>query len=376
MYRIDINNRQMIKIESTSFSQTGLRERQDLQEWIISNPSCLGEELLILQKEFDGFDNTNERLDLLALDKNGNLVIIENKTDSSGKDVVWQSVKYASYCSRLTEEKIINLFSQYLQKYQSHLCHELNAREVAKNRIYEFLNYDDVDDVVINSDEISQRIILVSMDFRPEVTSAVLWLMNFGIDIRCIKSQLFKMDDIFLFDMQQILPISEIQEFLIDVAEKKKEEVKNSNSRNTVMFEFWKRFINTQIEGCENIYEHRSPSYYSWLGQGFGYSGLSIVVNIARNFIRVQVDINESNKTKTLETFDWLEEHKNSIQESVSEPILWQRNPNKIHSLITIKKQGFGYAEPNSWKECIEYMIKTSYQLKLVVKKIMDAKPC
>jgi hypothetical protein len=29
----------------------------------------LGEELLIIQKEFDGFEDTNERLDLLALDK-------------------------------------------------------------------------------------------------------------------------------------------------------------------------------------------------------------------------------------------------------------------------------------------------------------------
>lgn len=40
-------------------------------------PSSLGEELLIIQKEFDGFADTRERLDLLAIDKNGNLVIIE-----------------------------------------------------------------------------------------------------------------------------------------------------------------------------------------------------------------------------------------------------------------------------------------------------------
>jgi len=59
----------------------------------------LGEELLILQEEFDGWDETRERLDVLALDKNGRLVIIENKLDDSGKDVVWQAQKYAAYCS-------------------------------------------------------------------------------------------------------------------------------------------------------------------------------------------------------------------------------------------------------------------------------------
>jgi RecB family endonuclease NucS len=63
---------------------------------------------LIIQKEFDGFNDTKERLDLLALDKQGNLVIIENKLDDSGKDVTWQVIKYASlggknYLSILSE---------------------------------------------------------------------------------------------------------------------------------------------------------------------------------------------------------------------------------------------------------------------------------
>ena len=38
------------------------------------NPEVLGEELLIIQKEFDGFNDTKERLDLLALDSDGGLV--------------------------------------------------------------------------------------------------------------------------------------------------------------------------------------------------------------------------------------------------------------------------------------------------------------
>jgi RecB family endonuclease NucS len=46
---------------------------------LAKTPEALGEELLIIQKEFDGFDNTCERLDLLAIDKDGNLVIIEKE---------------------------------------------------------------------------------------------------------------------------------------------------------------------------------------------------------------------------------------------------------------------------------------------------------
>jgi hypothetical protein len=44
-------------------------------------PLVLGGELLVIQKEFAGFSDTQERLDLLALDKEGSLVVIENKLD-------------------------------------------------------------------------------------------------------------------------------------------------------------------------------------------------------------------------------------------------------------------------------------------------------
>jgi len=75
-----------------------------------------GEELLIIQKEFSGFDDTKERLDLLALDKRGALAIVENKLDDSGRDVVWQCLKYASYCSTLSKTSIADIYQQYLDR--------------------------------------------------------------------------------------------------------------------------------------------------------------------------------------------------------------------------------------------------------------------
>lgn len=60
----------------------------------------LGEELLIIQKEFAGFSDTHERLDLLALDKQGSLVIIENKLDDTGRHVTWQAPDQVSILDR------------------------------------------------------------------------------------------------------------------------------------------------------------------------------------------------------------------------------------------------------------------------------------
>lgn len=106
MYLIDRKNNKCHKVEEKTFSELEFKERDHLQEWLAADPSMFGEDLLIIQKEFDGFSDTKERLDLLALDKQGNLVIIENKLDDSGRDVTWQSLKYASYCSSLGTDEI------------------------------------------------------------------------------------------------------------------------------------------------------------------------------------------------------------------------------------------------------------------------------
>ena len=116
MFLVNKEDKSTTEIKDISFKSCGLKERKDLQEWIVNNPFILGEDLLIIQKEFDGFSDTNERLDILAIDKKGNLVIIENKLDDSGKNVVWQALKYASYCSSLKKEDIKSIFQQYLNK--------------------------------------------------------------------------------------------------------------------------------------------------------------------------------------------------------------------------------------------------------------------
>ena len=78
----------------------------------------MGEELLIIQKEFDGFEDTRERLDLLALDKEGRLVLIENKLDDTELDVVWQAIKYAAYVSSPNKVQIADIFQQFLDRHQ------------------------------------------------------------------------------------------------------------------------------------------------------------------------------------------------------------------------------------------------------------------
>ena len=143
------------------FARLGLRERRDIQEWISNNPEILGEDLLIVGKEFSGFDRTNERLDLLAVDTDGRLVIIELKRDDTGTDAHWQAIKYASYLRDASQEVIIEMLTKFGNM----------STDEAIQKLLQHLDSDDLSE--LNND---QRIILASHRFAPEVTNAVLWL--------------------------------------------------------------------------------------------------------------------------------------------------------------------------------------------------------
>jgi hypothetical protein len=55
MFKIDMESNSITPLRVRTFGELGFRERNNLQEWIAKNPSCLGEDLLIIQKEFSGF---------------------------------------------------------------------------------------------------------------------------------------------------------------------------------------------------------------------------------------------------------------------------------------------------------------------------------
>jgi RecB family endonuclease NucS len=124
------NSKKVKVYNETTFRDHSILERQDLEIWLENYPEILGEDLLILTTEYDRFDKTNERLDLLAIDKTGKLVVIELKRDDSGKNVDLQALKYAAYCSTLTLEDITNLFLEYKASQDEKSNYEACQKEI------------------------------------------------------------------------------------------------------------------------------------------------------------------------------------------------------------------------------------------------------
>ena len=158
MFQINSNSNEIVQLVPKSFSELGFTERGHLQEWIAKMPESLGGELLIIRKEFDGFDKTRERLDLLALDKQGDLVVIENKLDDSGRDVVWQALKYASYCSSLSK-------SHRLLRFIRLIWIDPAKRRMPRNASWNFWEPVILMKSLMN-EGVAQRLIFVAANFR------------------------------------------------------------------------------------------------------------------------------------------------------------------------------------------------------------------
>ena len=62
------------KVEEVDFAHLGLEEKH-IEEWIESAPDILEERLLIIARQYSGFDKTGEKPDLITVDREGNLVM-------------------------------------------------------------------------------------------------------------------------------------------------------------------------------------------------------------------------------------------------------------------------------------------------------------
>lgn len=190
MFEIDRERNRLHPLERRDLADLGVRERNDLQEWLAARPDVFGEELLIIQKEFEGFAHSRERLDLLALDKSGRLVVIENKLGECTREIFGQAVPYAAYASRLTADAIIEEYGKYLR-----LAGQTND---ADERISAFLGAGLRSGPDLNAGD-APRIFLVASAFTSGVLMTAEWLANRGVPIECFKiSALTRGDDQFL----------------------------------------------------------------------------------------------------------------------------------------------------------------------------------
>ncbi|MBD2843475.1 DUF4268 domain-containing protein [Erythrobacter rubeus] len=352
MFRLDTQTNSIQPIEKRTFGSLSYGERTHLQEWVANSPECLGEELLIIQKEFAGFDETKERLDLLALDKSGHLVIIENKLDDSGRDVVWQALKYASYCSTLTRARVVDIYRSYLQ--------DCGIEEDPEALLADFLEVDDISETPLNRGS-DQRIILISANFRREVTATVLWLLQRQLDVKCIRATPYKLGDEVLLNFEQIIPVPEAEDFMVHSSEKEAEQTATSDAdsaRYRIRRAFWTDCLAALHRSDISLYDNISPSRDHWLSAATGVRACAYALIFAKKEVRVEINLGRAERAENKAVFDGLHARKLQIEESFGQPLDWKRLDHRKSSRIEFAKEFDSYNRDN-WPNIIDWMVET-----------------
>lgn len=241
------------KVQPGNFVNLNVWERRYIQEWIRQAPDVLGEELLVVSMEFDRFKNSDDRLDILAIDRKGNLVVIELKRDVLASYADLQAIRYAAMVSSMTIEKLLPYYVSY---QRNSLKREEVNTETALEEIREFVTNGDPIEELSNK----PRIILCSEDFSPELTTTVLWLNQNGLDISCVRITPHKVDNNIVIVPTKIIPLQEAKQYLIEIQHK--EEVKQKASSKKAPATMTLLVKNGRLKAGDKIFLNRYlPNY-------------------------------------------------------------------------------------------------------------------
>ena len=221
LYRWNTDN--LEPVSSTTFEAEQLQERADLQRVLRDQPDVLEEGLFIVAEEFGNWEDSSRRIDLLALDRGGRLVVIELKRTESGEHMDLQAIRYAAMVANITQAKLSDAHRDYLSSR--------GIDEEAEEQVQEHLSNTETHEL----DTQRPRIILVSAGFSKELTTSVLWLNDNGLDIVCIRLKLYRNSDVILIDTEQIIPLPETADYLVKVREKEVEERKQRQEGKSMM---------------------------------------------------------------------------------------------------------------------------------------------
>ncbi len=192
-------------LDRTDFEREGILERQGIQARLRDSPEVLEDGLYILAEEFSSWDESSRRIDLLALDREGRLVVVELKRSDQDSFMDLQAIRYAAMVAGMTFEQAVDAHRNYLDQ------RGLDVADAA-SRIQQQLSGDDTE-VAIDSG--NPRIILVSANFSKELTTSVLWLNEIGMDVACVKLELYRAGNYLYLEGNRVIPLPEAEEYLI-----------------------------------------------------------------------------------------------------------------------------------------------------------------
>ena len=157
-----------LQLVQSSMKDEGNTEAYDLESWIASNPGIVGPDLAIIGRQVT---TKSGPLDLLAMDRAGNTVIIELKRDMLPRQALAQAIDYASDVAEWSVERLSETCIKYTDKSLEELLNE---------------RFSDIDLESMNVNE-TQRIVLVGFAIESSLERMINWLSDtYNVSINAV----------------------------------------------------------------------------------------------------------------------------------------------------------------------------------------------
>jgi hypothetical protein len=273
-----------------------------------------------------------------------------------------QAIRYAAMVSTMTFQRAVDIHSAFLRS----LAEDPTS---AQDRILGFLNWDEPDEERFATDV---RILLVAEGFGRELTTAVLWLRERDLDIRCIRLHPYSDGAHRYVDVQQIIPLPEANDYQIELKEKGKATRQKKAERYQIRQKFWTGLVGiAKRQGTRH--GHLTPGSYSWLGAASGIRGLGFNYGIQQHRGLVELYIDRGHADENLAIFDQISAHEDRINQAFGDELDFARLEDKRACRIKYELPEGGYRSPETlWPDLQENMVKAMTRLESAILPVLD----
>lgn len=348
-------------LSETSFDIEGIYERRDLQRHLKKNIAVLAPDLMVISEEYGDWIDSLRRVDLLCLDRVGNLVVVEIKRTNDGGHMELQAIRYAAMLSTMT-------FKQLVEAHIAYLSAEGRPTDTAEAEILAFLHLEEPDEEAFGNEV---RIILASPNFSKEITMAVLWLNDHDLDIRCIKLKPYRLENKLLLDVQQIIPLPEAADFQTQIRAKESAERVQKAERYDIRYHFWEELL-TYAKTKTQLHASRRPGKYHWIGGSTGKAGISLNYIIRSDDAQVELYIDGPDEEINIARFRYFESHAEEINAQFGGGLIWEDLPGKRASRVKFELQGGWKSDRTEWKIMQHNMVEAMMRLESVFRPLIN----
>jgi hypothetical protein len=252
----------------------------------------------------------------------------------------------------MTFERVVDAYNRFLGAGSD--------PDQARQAILDFLEWEEPDEELFAQDV---RIVLMAANFSKELTTAVMWLNERDLDIRCIRVIPYHDQGRTLVDVQQVIPLPEAAQYQIHLREKEQRGRKERSERYDIRRRFWAGLLK-RADGKTRLHSNISPSEYPWIAAGSGMRGVTYQYLIRQHDATAElyIDKGEANTNKMI--FDELESHKDHIEQVFGAPLLWHRMDAKRGCRISCEIQIGGYRDDEAkWPLIQDAMVDAMVRL-------------